>query len=293
MTALALVCPRCHGVLRSGANGLACLGCSATYAVAQTLPIVIAGRDGRAAEQAAWFDDSVDAEYEISRPHGTPPFHRWLLAEKFRRSTRGLDLRGCTVLSVCAGSGMDAEFLARAGATVIAADISPGAARRAGERARRFGLAVTPIVADVEQLPFADASVDVVYVHDGLHHLEDPVIGLREMARVARRAVCVSEPADAQLTRAAVRIGVALEREEAGNRVARLTESEVCGVLSRAGFRVAHAERYGMFYRHEPGLPSRVLSTPGVFQLTKAVIRLANLVGGRLGNKLAIVAVRS
>lgn len=293
MTTLALVCPRCHGVLRSGADGLACLGCSATYAVDQTIPIVIAGRDGRAAEQAAWFDDAVDAEYEISRPHGTPPFHRWLLADKFRRSTRGLDLRGCTALAVCAGSGMDAEFLARAGATVIAADISPGAARRAGERARRFGLAVSPIVADVQQLPFADGSVDVVYVHDGLHHLEDPVAGLREMARVARRAVCVSEPAEARLTRAAVRAGVALEREEAGNRVARLSEAEVCGVLTRSGFDVVHAERYGMFYRHEPGLPSLILSTPVIFQLAKTVMRLANSVGGRIGNKLAVVAVRS
>lgn len=292
MTALALVCPRCHGVLRSGADGLACLGCSATYAVDDTIPVVVAERDGLAAEQAAWFDDAVDAEYEISRPHGTPPFHRWLLADKFRRSTCGLDLRGCTALAVCAGSGMDAELLARAGATVIAADISPGAARRAGERARRFGLAVTPIVADVEQLPFADGSVDVVYVHDGLHHLEDPVAGLREMARVARRAVCVSEPAEARLTRVAVRARFALEREEAGNRVARLTEAKVCGVLSRSGFKVVHAERYGMFYRHEPGLPSRILSTPVLFQVTKAAFRLANAVGGRVGNKLAVVAVR-
>lgn len=293
MTEPALVCPRCRGVLRSGADRLACLGCSASYAVDETIPIVVAALDGAAAAQAAWFDDAVDAEYEITRPHGTPPFHRWLLADKFRRSTRGVDLRGCSVLSVCAGSGMDAEFLARAGATVIAADISPGAARRAGERARRFHLAVTPIVADVEQLPFADASVDVVYVHDGLHHLEDPAAGLREMARVARCAVCVSEPAQARLTRAAVRAGVALEREEAGNRVARLTEAEVCGALLRCGFRVVHAERYGMFYRHVPGLPSRVLSTPGLFQLTKAVLRLANSVGGRLGNKLAVVAVRT
>jgi ubiquinone/menaquinone biosynthesis C-methylase UbiE len=44
-------------------------------------------------------------------------------------------------------------------------------------------------VADAERLPFPDRSIDVVYVHDGLHHLARPEAGLAEMTRVARLAV--------------------------------------------------------------------------------------------------------
>jgi SAM-dependent methyltransferase len=41
-------------------------------------------------------------------------------------------------------------------------------------------------VADVFALPYEDASFDVVYVHQVLQHLSDPVGALREMRRVLR-----------------------------------------------------------------------------------------------------------
>ena len=98
------------------------------------------------------------------------------MTEKFRRSVKGVEdrLPGATLLTVCGGSGMDAEFLAQQGAVVIASDLSLGAAQRAVERGRRAGLPIEAVVADAEHLPFADRSVDIVYVHDGLHHLSDP-----------------------------------------------------------------------------------------------------------------------
>src|SRR5205807_314906 len=135
--------------------------------------------------QANFFDREEAAEFEIIRPHGTPALYRWLLEEKFRRGVAGVisALRGsgAMALVVCGGSGMDAEFLTSTGARVITSDISIGAAQRARERARRYGLPIMAIVADVERLPFRDRAVDLVYVHDGLHHLADPQNGLREM----------------------------------------------------------------------------------------------------------------
>jgi ubiquinone/menaquinone biosynthesis C-methylase UbiE/uncharacterized protein YbaR (Trm112 family) len=285
-----LACPRCRGDLKFGSERANC-ACGAVFQIRDGIHMMLAEPGQQARRQAEWFDHEAAAEWEIERPRGGPPLYAWLMEEKFRRSTEGLALRGARVLAVCAGSGMDAEFLAEMGAGVIALDISFGAVQRTAERARRHGFEVLPVVGDVEHLPFRDASVDVVYVHDGLHHLEDPFRGLSEMARVARCAVCVSEPAQAQITALAVRLGLALEREPAGNRVGRLATDVVAAELQQRGFHVA-CRRYGMYYRHEPGRVLRIMSRPGLIDLATAVFRLANAAVGRFGNKLAIVAIR-
>jgi SAM-dependent methyltransferase len=244
--------------------------------------------------QADYFDRGVAEEFEIARPHGTPGLYSFLLAEKLRRATApiGRRLDGATALTVCGGSGMDAEFAARAGARVISSDLSLGAARRTRERARRFGLDITPIVADIEHLPFPDASIDLVLVHDGLHHLECPEVGLAEMARVARKWVSVSEPAQAAATGLAVRLGLAQRQEAAGNRVARLRPSDVAAFLSSAGFRPLASQRYVMYYRHEPGSIFRLLSGRSLLPFTKTGWRAGNAVFGRVGNKMVVVAER-
>jgi SAM-dependent methyltransferase len=187
---------------------------------------------------------------------------------------------------------MDAEFLARQGMRVVASDLSLGAARRTRERARRYGLDITPIVADVERLPFADGTFDLVLVHDGLHHLERPELGLAEMARVARQWVSVTEPARAKITAIAVRAGMAADREEAGNAVARLGTSEVVAVLRSAGFRPLVARRYAMYYKHEPGAAFGILSRRGIFPLARVGWRVIDRLIGWAGNKMVVVAER-
>jgi len=285
-------CPACREPLD---GELACGSCGARYGVEDGIPVLLYpeyAENGKAA-QAAWFDH-LDPEYEIERPSGTPPFHAWLLAERFRRGTSQLAglLDGGTALAVCGGSGMDAEFLARAGARTINADLSVGAARRARERARRHGFELETVVADTEALPFPDESIDVVFVHDGLHHVQRPLAALVEMARVARRAVSVNEPARAALTAAAVRAGLALEREEPGNRVWRLSPGEVSSLLEARGFRVVQAERYAMLYRHRPGTVSRVLSGARAWPIASRALRVLDPIGARIGNKLTVQAVR-
>ena len=249
---------------------------------------------GHKAAQAAHFDRPGEEAFEIDRPHGTPRLYRFLLAEKFRRAVGPIrpHLVGASALSVCGGSGMDAEFLARAGAAVTTSDLSLGAATRAKARSERYGLGIQSIVADVEHLPYADQSVDLVAVHDGLHHLDDPYAGLSEMARVARRWVVVTEPARASITRLAIRLGLALETEEAGNRVARMEPSEVAAFLEARGYVVLRAERYAMYYPHHPGAVFSLLSRPFVFPIVRVGWRLANALLGRFGNKMVVVAER-
>jgi ubiquinone/menaquinone biosynthesis C-methylase UbiE/uncharacterized protein YbaR (Trm112 family) len=292
------VCPVCRELLAPTAAGtrLECTSCGRDYPFHLEIPILLPpeGASAHKVRQVEFFDQDPADDFGVTRPRGAPELYGWLLREKFRRSVIGLEklLPGATALTICGGSGVDAEFLARAGARVILSDISLGVVLQARERARRYGLDITLVVADAEALPFRDASIDVVYVHDGLHHLERPAVGLAEMARVARRAVSVSEPAHAAATAAAVRLGLAEDEEEAGNRVRRLTLDEISRELSSRGFRPIWPHRYAMYYRHWPGRTMRVLSTRPLLPLAQAGLNVLNRVAGRFGNKLTVQAIR-
>ena len=309
------VCPLCRGPLRAEVDSYACSACGRTHSVVDRIPILLldgtlaeqeeidhihaghdhaAGRHAHKAAQSQHFDRAVAEGFEITRPHGTPRLYRFLLAEKFRRAVGPIrpHLVGASALAVCGGSGMDAEFLARAGAAVTTSDLSLGAARRAKARSERYGLGIQSIAADVEHLPFADQSADLVAVHDGLHHLDDPYAGLSEMARVARRWIVVTEPARASITRLGIRLGLALKTEEAGNRVARMEPSEVAAFLEARGYVVLRAERYAMYYPHHPGAVFSLLSRPFIFPIVRVGWRLANALFGRIGNKMVVVAER-
>lgn len=288
-----LACPACRARLEWVLETMICSGCAATYPVHDGIPDFCAGIDAAKAGQAQFFDADVDPEYEIERPNGTPPLYGRLYGEKFRRATSGLgSLSGRTVLVICGGSGMEAEHLARAGAQVISLDVSRGAAGRAQERSRRHGVALLPVVGDAERLPFADRSVDVVFVHDGLHHLESPETAVAEMARVARSAVSINEPAAAAVTRLSVRVGVSVDVEPAGNAVNRLTLDGLRALLEPLGFRIVGAERYALYNKHEPGRLLTALSRPGLLQLAMLALRAFNGIAGGIGNKLSVRAVR-
>jgi glycosyltransferase involved in cell wall biosynthesis/ubiquinone/menaquinone biosynthesis C-methylase UbiE/uncharacterized protein YbaR (Trm112 family) len=290
-----LACPVCRGDLAWSNAGASCRDCEAEYEVVDGIPVLVPPSEGDAwkVQQAAYFDHA-DEDYEISRPHGTGDLYTWLLGEKFRRSLTGLASAspGTLVLTVCGGSGMDAEYLARSGFRVIASDLSLEAARRTRERAERHGLPIAPLVADVEALPFRNRSIDLVYVHDGLHHLEAPVSGLVEMLRTARHAVSINEPARARATLLAARVGLAEHYEEAGNFIARMDPDEIEDLVRDAGFEIVKNERYAMLYRHVPGKVSRLLSAPVLFGVARNGLRLLNAVGGEYGNKMTLQAVR-
>lgn len=299
-----LVCPVCRGGLEGdhAADVLACVACRREYPVRLGVPILLAPELRHPAERAEthkgkqvkFFDQDPGDDFGVIRPRGAPQLYGWLLREKFRRSIIGLEhfLPGSTVLVICGGSGLDAEFLVDAGARVILSDISLGVVLQARERSERFGLDLALVVGDAEALPFGDSAVDLVYVHDGLHHLERPLLGLAEMTRIARRAVSVSEPARSLATTVAMRLGWAEAREEAGNRVMRLTLEEIVRELSERGFRSIRPHRYAMFYRHWPGRAMRAMSRRAIFPLAVASVTTVNWALGRHGNKLTAQAVR-
>jgi len=84
-----------------------------------------------------------------------------------------------TVLNVGAGTGSYEP----PGRDVVA--VEPSAVMRA----QRPADAAPCVAAAAERLPFADQSFDAAMAFSTIHHWQDPIAGLREMRRVARRVV--------------------------------------------------------------------------------------------------------
>jgi len=90
------------------------------------------------------------------------------------------------VLDVAAGNGNATLAAARRGCVVTSTDYVGSLLERAAERARAERLEVAFQVADVESLPFADASFDAVVSTFGAMFAPDHLRSAAEMARVVR-----------------------------------------------------------------------------------------------------------
>jgi SAM-dependent methyltransferase len=107
------------------------------------------------------------------------------------------DVRGQEVLDFGCGTGGDSTLIAGRGARVTSMDISPDLLELAERRVELdgYGGRITTLVGSAHQIPLPDASVDVVWGHAILHHV-DLALASREIHRVLRpggRAV-FSEP---------------------------------------------------------------------------------------------------
>jgi SAM-dependent methyltransferase len=110
-------------------------------------------------------------------------------AEAYRASdahSQGRDLElfaqwaeGETALDVATGGGHVARVLCEAGFEVVTIDSAPG---------------MRPtVVSRAEEIPFADSSFDVVACRVAAHHFQDAAGALKEMARVSRALVLLSD----------------------------------------------------------------------------------------------------
>ena len=249
------------------------------------------------ASQADYYDHEVeDPEFEINRPHGESRLYSYLMDFKFQSviNLLGQSLQGSNVLVSCCGSGMDAEYLARCGARVVAMDISGGCLGRARVRADRYSVDYLLVRGDAENLPFSGGSFDYAFVHDGLHHLPDPEHAIREMARVARRGILMTEPADARLTKLLIGSRVMKPYEEAGNYVRRFDARRLEPLCRDLGFDHVLSSRYLVKYGHPPSRWWRRLDAAPLFDLSRVAFWMLGVrLFGKWGNKLAFVAERS
>ena len=92
---------------------------------------------------------------------------------------------GQRILDLAAGTGASSVALARSGATVVAADFSPG---MIAEGKRRHGGIpnLSFVQADATDLPFSDGEFDAVTMSFGLRNVNEPQKALTELLRVTR-----------------------------------------------------------------------------------------------------------
>jgi SAM-dependent methyltransferase len=93
---------------------------------------------------------------------------------------------GAKVLDVGCGAGQTALPMARSGAEVIGIDIASNLIEEARKRAQAEGLDVIFDDGDAEQLPYADASFDIVFSLIGAMFAPQPHKVAAEFARVCR-----------------------------------------------------------------------------------------------------------
>jgi 2-polyprenyl-3-methyl-5-hydroxy-6-metoxy-1,4-benzoquinol methylase len=122
-----------------------------------------------------WHHDREQLAGDGGRP--TSPWHLLTIAHL-------PDVRGKKVLEIGCGRGVFARYLAEQGADLVAADFSPGAVAYARNRLRDHEAEV--VVADVQAIPFADETFDIVVSQETLEHVPEPDVGLAELVRVTK-----------------------------------------------------------------------------------------------------------
>jgi SAM-dependent methyltransferase len=91
---------------------------------------------------------------------------------------------GCSVLDVGCGDGLLDTLIVEQRPDVTLKCIEPVIREKSSGNVEQF---------DGKAIPFASRSFDMVLLVDVLHHTDDPIVVLRDAARVARRALIIKD----------------------------------------------------------------------------------------------------
>lgn len=120
-------------------------------------------------------------DHPVIRAFAEPKIN-FILGELYKLNE---DVRDLEILDVGSGNGFLSYYLEKEFKDITCMDFSQAI------------LDINPcknkILAKAEQLPFPDKRFDVVFSSNILHHLSDPIVALKEMRRVAKKFVIVSD----------------------------------------------------------------------------------------------------
>jgi ubiquinone/menaquinone biosynthesis C-methylase UbiE len=158
------------------------------------------------------------------------------------------EIAGLRALDVATGGGHTALALARAGAEVVATDLTPAMLEQASALiARELGVAerVSFVEAAAEALPFEDEAFDLVTCRIAAHHFAAPQRFVREAARVLKpggKLLLIDNvsPEAPELAAALNR----LEKLRDASHVEAYPVSRWIGWLAEAGFDLVHLARW-------------------------------------------------
>jgi ubiquinone/menaquinone biosynthesis C-methylase UbiE len=151
--------------------------------------------EARAVWRSRWYDRTGAALYDfaVEREPLARAFGLLLFGTAARLLYQAMAVvaempDGAAVLDVPCGGGLAFRALRREQQVrYVAADLSPGMLRRARRVAERRGLErIEFLEADVESLPFEDASFDLALCFNSLHCFDRPDAALVELARCLR-----------------------------------------------------------------------------------------------------------
>jgi len=125
-------------------------------------------------------------------PVGTREFYRQVSAHRYSLEPHILEMADFAawmnhdVLEVGCGIATDGARFAEAGARYCGLDFAGPALELARRRFALFELPGSFVEADATELPFPDASFDLVYSHGVIHHIRDTERAIDEFHRVLR-----------------------------------------------------------------------------------------------------------
>jgi ubiquinone/menaquinone biosynthesis C-methylase UbiE len=194
-------CPACRASLE-GDSELHCVQCKARYEVKDGIPILLDEETRKHAEEHAAKEDF--AGYHAAR-HVAPAniqYYDYWVDDLLRRVPGKKHER---VIELMAGGAEVSRRARSLPKPIVAIDINHGLLAMSKDELLPD---IVPVCASAEQLPFEDASIDLVLIQGGLHHVRKRVAGVvKEIARVMAKGATLiaSEPRNDNLFNRAFR----------------------------------------------------------------------------------------
>lgn len=195
-----------------------------------------------------------------------------------------------TWLTVGDGYGFDAQYFSEHQLDTTASDIADTFLPLAVQ----YGLINKYSIENVENLSFADNSIDYVFCKEAFHHFPRPYLGVYEMIRVAREAVILIEPQD-PIMKMPFLLGLRnildrldtgiLQRfwknrysfEEVGNYVFKLSEREIDKLANGIGLPMIAFKGINNNYYHPALVNEKADNSSAIFRKISRKLKIDNL----------------